>query len=388
LKMANKFFDSQTLSILKLAILVKLALIVFVYFFHSLIPLNQRALESNYFYRPASFKLGQLLSAWDGQWYVSLSEQWYQKDPVERIDLAKYVDYPLYPALMRVISQSLGIDSYLTGILISMTCSIIGAVLLFKVTQNYFSLSVARKSTILFLFSPMAIFFSAIYTESLFFALTLASIYMTQKHKWFGAGFLGLLASLTRSIGLLSLIVLIPLAVAHCRRTLGLTRYYPIFTLVLVAAGFIGFTLYASYMTGIPDAYTQAQQYFGRSAPSFTNLTKYTLTTLFNFTKYPLHGIFHSKLEVFTIISLIALSVIYAKKLTLPLTLYNLSLILLTLSSGTSTAIIRYLAASFPIYILLALAAKKTIIYTTLKYVFILLQSLFAIMYVNWYWVS
>lgn len=385
----TKFFDPETDSILKLTLAVKTGFIVFVYIFSSFIPKNDLALKVNYYFQPANLYLGERLSAWDGQWYLHIVREGYPKNPAQAIDLARYVDFPLYPGLIKVISLDSFFSPQLTGICISLISSILSVLLLYKVATVMFNQNLAQKAAILFLFNPMGIFFVSIYSESLFFFLTLLTVYYALRDKWILVGMLGLLSVLTRSLGLLILIILIPMIIDRAKKTRNyLKLIIPTLSVFLIPLGFLLFSQYSQWQSGVPNTYSEAQKFFGRSAPSLNNLVNYSLTTTSNFSQFPLHGIFQSKLEVFTIIAVLILSVIYAKKVTWPLNLYNLSIILLTLSSGTSTAIIRYLAAAFPIYILLATAAKSETTYATIKYAFISLQALFAVMYVNWYWVS
>ena len=58
----------------------------------------------------------------------------------------------------------------------------------------------------------MSFFFSAVYTESLFLALSAGCFYLARRERWVWAGVLGGLAAATRSIGVL---LVVPLAVLY-----------------------------------------------------------------------------------------------------------------------------------------------------------------------------
>jgi hypothetical protein len=58
----------------------------------------------------------------------------------------------------------------------------------------------------------MSFFFSAVYSESLFLALSIGAVYAARRERWAWAGALGLLAATTRSAGVL---LLVPLAMIY-----------------------------------------------------------------------------------------------------------------------------------------------------------------------------
>ena len=59
---------------------------------------------------------------------------------------------------------------------------------------------------------PMSFFFSAVYSESLFLALSIGAVYAARRERWMWAGLLGMLAATTRSAGVL---LLVPLAMIY-----------------------------------------------------------------------------------------------------------------------------------------------------------------------------
>ena len=79
----------------------------------------------------------------------------------------------------------------------------------YKLAQFEFNDDVAKKAVLFLSVFPTAYFLSAIYTEGLFFALIIASVYYARTEKWPLAGFLSMLAALTRIAGLLLLPTLI-----------------------------------------------------------------------------------------------------------------------------------------------------------------------------------
>jgi Gpi18-like mannosyltransferase len=118
------------------------------------------------------------------------------------------VFFPLYPFLVRLITFDFAYIN-LSGLIISNISSLIAVIYLFKLAKLDYSDSVAKKAVLFLSVFPTAYFLSAVFTESLFLALTIASLYYARNAKWAYTGVLGLLASLTRIAGLLLSPVLI-----------------------------------------------------------------------------------------------------------------------------------------------------------------------------------
>ena len=75
---------------------------------------------------------------------------------------------------------------------------------LYKLLEHEYDRSVARRAIFYVSIFPTAFFFSAVYTESLFFMLTVASFYYMRVHRWWLAGAIGFFAALTRVEGVLA----------------------------------------------------------------------------------------------------------------------------------------------------------------------------------------
>jgi hypothetical protein len=104
---------------------------------------------------------------------------------------------------------------------------------------------------------PFALFYSRVYSESLFLLTTVASVYWFRTRRWEFGGLAGGLASLTRVNGILTLPALaIIAAVASGRRIRQWVR--PLLALTAVASGFSLFCVYSYALTGSPIAWASA----------------------------------------------------------------------------------------------------------------------------------
>lgn len=133
----------------------------------------------------------------DGVHYLTIAKQGYSQ--------YQQAFFPLYPLLIRWTGQ-LMMNSYrvylLTGLLMSNLTFILCLLILNKLIILDFGAEVAKWTTIFLLVFPTSYYFGAVYTESLFMLLILSAFYSVRGGKWWLAGVLGGLASLTRFMGI------------------------------------------------------------------------------------------------------------------------------------------------------------------------------------------
>jgi mannosyltransferase PIG-V len=149
---------------------------------------------------------GNLLAApfarWDSVWYLAIASGGYDHQP------ARTAFFPLYPLMLRGLGVVIGSD-LVAGVLISLVAFAVSLVLLYRLTALEFDDGVARLTVMLLAFCPMAYFFSAVYSESLFLALSLGCIWQARMGRWAWAGILGAFAAAERSTGAALIVPLI-----------------------------------------------------------------------------------------------------------------------------------------------------------------------------------
>jgi hypothetical protein len=89
----------------------------------------------------------------------------------------------------------------IAGVLISLISFGIALVLLYRLVAVEIGAEVARVAVMLIAFCPMAYFFSAVYAEALFLALSVGCILQARMGRWLLAGLLGALAAAARNSG-------------------------------------------------------------------------------------------------------------------------------------------------------------------------------------------
>jgi Mannosyltransferase (PIG-V) len=153
-------------------------------------------------------RLGDLLigpaARWDSVWFLMIADQGYASD--ERVAF-----FPAYPLLLHVTGWGPA-SRIVAGVLISTALLLVALVLVHRLTTLELGAAAARPAVLAVAFFPMAFFFSAVYSESLFLALSAGAFYAARRGRWALAGITGALAAGTRSAGLL---LLLPVALLY-----------------------------------------------------------------------------------------------------------------------------------------------------------------------------
>ena len=160
--------------------------------------------------------LGDLLAApaarWDAAWYLVIAHYGYRPD-LGVYTAPRTAFFPLYPLGLRAIAV-LGVPAVLAGVLISIAAFALALYGIHRLTTLELTrgsrpsltgdrvADAARLAVMLTAFAPMAFFFSAVYSESLYLALSVGLFWSARNGRWMWVGVLGALAGATRSTGL------------------------------------------------------------------------------------------------------------------------------------------------------------------------------------------
>jgi hypothetical protein len=203
---------------------------------------------------------------WDSVWYLAIARDGYGA-------AGRPAFFPLYPLLARVGGWVVG-SPLVAGALISTACLVVGLAALHELTRLELGGEAARWTVVALAVSPMSFFFSAVYSESLFLALSAGALLAARRGRWWWAGARGALAAATRSAGVVLLVPLVLLAWSarpRPRDVLALALV-PVGLLVFMAAMALGghgglapfhvqdvwFREWAGPFGGLPDAVVAA----------------------------------------------------------------------------------------------------------------------------------
>lgn len=191
---------------------------------------------------------------WDAKHFIYLVDHGYQADWAELTAL-----FPLYPGLVRGLDEILPGSPFVASIAVSATAFLAALALLYRLVTVEFDRDVARRAIWLLVAFPTAFFLGLGYNESLFLCLMLACVYALRRERWWWAGGFGLLATLTRSAGLL---LALAFAFEYLRRRDFAPRRIRLDALavLLVPAGLGLYVLYLRSAVGNPFAFMHAQE--------------------------------------------------------------------------------------------------------------------------------
>ncbi len=180
--------------------------------------------------------------------------------------------FPLYPLATRVVAWTPGIGPLGAALLVANAAFLGSLLMLHALTRLELGEEAARRAVVFAALFPTAFFLMAPYTESLFLLLSVSAFWFARRERWGWAALAGILAALTRSIGLLLIAGLAVEAIRRWRRG----GRGPFVQLAASAAVAIGPLLYLAYwQLRFHDFWAplDAQRNWGReSTPPWTSL--------------------------------------------------------------------------------------------------------------------
>lgn len=156
-------------------------------------------------------RLGDLLAApaarWDSAWYLVIAHYGYRPE-LGSYTSARDAFFPLYPLGLHMLSD-IGLQAVLAGVLFSLAAFAVALYCLHRLTTLELACTgrpgsgdIAGLAVLVTALAPMAFYFSAVYSESLYLALSVGLFLCARRGRWAWAGMLGMLAVATRSTGL------------------------------------------------------------------------------------------------------------------------------------------------------------------------------------------
>jgi hypothetical protein len=320
-----------------------------------------------------------LFNQWDTGWYLGIVRQGYRYVPGQA---SSVVFFPLYPVLMRLLTFGGTVDDRLVGYLISNSALFLALIPLWKLAKIEMRDETCSKRVVQFLlFNPMAVFYSSIYTESLYLLVLVGTLYFARTERWLLAGMCAYAAALSRVVGLL---LVVPLACEyllqdHSHPTWRKPNVWR--ALVCFAAPVLGFLTYVGYLGrafGEPLAFMKAEAAWAR------RLT------------WPWMAFFHHNetfyaiwFYSFTVMAVILLILAVGLRLRPTYLVILVIFSVIPLFSGRLESLPRYWSVLFPYYFVLAVATRKWPDLTVPLFAgSTILQVIATLLFVNGYWLT
>jgi hypothetical protein len=333
---------------------------------------------------PTGFTALDVWTRWDGPFYVEIASAGYNASPPR----PTIVFFPLYPALIRVVAAIGGGGSlalWVAALAVSIASLAAAIAYLVALARMDHGEGVARRAALYVLVFPTSFFLSAVYPESLFLALSVASMYYARQGTWWLVGLLGLAASLTRPYGAL---LVIPLAFEYAYqrgfdwRRIRLDAAW----IALVPMGLPLFLAYIAWKFQDPGVMGAAQDIWGRElTPPWVVLAEYVNGPVI------LHGFstLGSSLVDLAFAAFFAAMVVVAWwRLRPTYAIYSTLLLAAFLSSGKFVSVPRYGLALFPVFLGLALLTDDGPRHSTVISTSLILAGLAMALFATVRWVA
>lgn len=312
------------------------------------------------------------LAQWDGGNYIEIARNNYAS--------SKYFAFaPLYPTVIRLLSQSTGLDYLLSGISISVISFLLFMYFFHKYNASLYGERHSKSILLTILFYPLTFFCLIIYTESLFLLLASLTIYSIIKKKYFTLLISSALLPLARFPGIFLTLGNIFIVTLHKKRTV------PILLLLLSTIPFLVYLILLNEINNNPFAPIAVQGNWGRYAQDpFTTTFSY-LFSLFSFDNYSLNNLFDlTTLIVFLVILLKNTKIIQPN-----LWIFSMLALLIPATTGTFSGMPRYALASLGVFIAVGIYLEN---HPKIKPVVwglsLALQCLLFSLFINGHWIA
>jgi hypothetical protein len=201
-------------------------------------------------WRVSSNEVANVLARWDTFFYYTIATDGYSWDPAVFLHY-NVVFFPLYPLLMRWGGVALGGHPLLAGLLISLGAFAGALTLLYRLARLELGEDYAWRVILLISTFPYALYFSAVYTESLFLFLSVGAFYAMRRGHLGWTALCGFAAGLTRPNGFWLALPLALLALSRPDRDASDDRRRAIrlpLSLLVAAVPILGVTMFSSYL--------------------------------------------------------------------------------------------------------------------------------------------
>jgi hypothetical protein len=143
---------------------------------------------------------------WDSDWFLRIAHNgysWPSSTPAF---------FPLYPFLVAGLGWAFAGHTVLAGVVVSLVAGAAAFALLYRLTCARLGADAALRTVVFLALAPTSLFFGAVYSESLFLLLAVATFLAAERGRFWRAGAAAGLALLTRSAGVALLPGLVVLA--------------------------------------------------------------------------------------------------------------------------------------------------------------------------------
>ncbi|WP_405875650.1 hypothetical protein [Streptomyces sp. NBC_00005] len=208
-----------------------------------------------------------VLASWDGWWYQQIAAHGYDPALVRvpgatgliTLEGNSAAFFPLYPAMMRLVSNGTGLGLYGSGLLVSVLASFVAALGIYAVTARFGGRRAGLAAAGLWAVWPGSGTEWSGYSESLYIALAVWTCHAVMSDRWLTAGVLTFAAGLGRptAVALIAALTVAALRALHHRQE-DVAR--PIAAILIAPLGLFGYLLWVGDRMGDLGGYFKLQK--------------------------------------------------------------------------------------------------------------------------------
>ena len=291
--------------------------------------------------------LVEVLSNWDGHWYMEVARNGYPHHIMPNVTYfvsdARAAFFPLYPRVVHLF------DTVVPGGPVSMALFlnvVLGAAFVLLsglIARRLFDVKTAQKAMILVAFFPGSFVLSWAYSEAMLLTLAALCFLALHRHMWLLAGILAAFGTAARPNGLALVAACAVAALIAIKQD---REWKALIAPLLAPLGFIGFMVFLRHHTGENLAWFRVQREAWKEGTSFGATA---VTRTFDFFVNPTS----SPTSLLTAASMLALIVgivaVWKYRIPYMYIAYSAVIIALMLLPATVTARPRFLFTAFPL---------------------------------------
>ncbi|MGH2569464.1 MAG: mannosyltransferase family protein [Bacteroidota bacterium] len=311
---------------------------------------------------------------WDSQHYIEIATTGYTLTLNRALNTAYF---PLYPLAGRLLNWLIP-DVRLCLLLVSYIAFFVAVVLLYKLALLDFDPATALRAVVYVSVYPFTVFFSGIFTESLFLMLLVATMYFARTQQWFRAGFSGMFLTATRLLGMAAAPAL-TWEYCHQRRWDLRKIDRSALALLVVPLGLLAFMVY-TYIAhdDFLSTFHSTRQIWG-GKPSWPWVSFQNQIGRLGIPQLVPTAAFELLFALFAIGVLIGCF----KYLRMSYALVAAVLVLVSFSNVSLQSFCRYLTTVFPMYLLLAQAGRRNGVHALIMIVSVAGMLFFTALFAN-----
>lgn len=315
--------------------------------------------------------LGNILShwqLWDAHKYLNIAVYGYGSMMYDNQYLG-LVFLPLYPWLIRLVDYAVGYP-LISALIVSTACCCFSCCVIYKLALLDYSKRAAKNTVIFLSIFPWSFFMGGIMNESTLLLMSTLCLYFIRTHKWLRAGIFGMLAALSRLVGVVLVFAyfaewLEEYKVIAVLRQKRFKDFFAIifkkgFFVLIIPLGTVIYLIINYICTGDPFAFLQYEETIWNQHSQFFGITLNTIWHYASAANPSLVTRYAIWIPQIFAIAFCALNMLYGVNKTRTMYMgYLIPYLLVNISASWPISGGRYMSAALPMFMIMGGCSEK-----------------------------